>query len=398
MIPSGSNYPQELDTNQNMFHVKDALRVVLAEDYNPGDTIITVVGDETTMRLFDDTGIITLTEQCSDPALRAISFYYGKRTLTTFEELEILPQFTDSVKPKDITNVTQNVMAEHHNSLKDALIAIENFVGKKGETTTKPLTGTMEQRINYLRNLVLAPKAWFTVDQTLGLAPLTVTFQDQSFRLGTDGTSHSLTYLWDFGDNVGPSIITINEPTAVPPSTTNVLVYDTDGGSIQKTYNAGTYDVTLTVTNDFGSDTVTFPNLITARLPAPDYATIEFTPRSGQILTSGSPVDGPYTETSPKIRSVTNTLISLYIPDSINPNTGNTDAGESVEREIQAQNHGSRESALGALRASLAEENPAGSSRLRYCFHRDRSYFRFAPNETLIQNLSSKPRHSGFDI
>lgn len=305
-IPIGTNYPIEIDTNQNLFQVHDSLRVRLAEDYNPGDTSIQVFGDETTMRRFNSTGIITLTEQCSEPGLRAISFYYGSRTLTSFDELELLHGFTDVVKPKDITNVTQNVMSLHHNNLKDALIAIEHMAGKKGEAPLRPLEGTMEQRISYLRNLVLTPRAWFTADNTLGLAPFKVCFTDQSFRLGTDGTSVSVTHVWDFGDNTGPSIITIEEDDEVPSDTTDVLVSDPSGGKICKTYTKpGIYDVTLTITNDFGTDSVTFPEFITARFPAPNPAIIDFTQRPGQLISD--PL---------KIRSVINTLIDVSVTDT----------------------------------------------------------------------------------
>jgi hypothetical protein len=330
MIPIGSNYPTSIDTNQNLFQVHDSLRMQLIEDYNPGDTSITVFGDATIMDQFDSTGIITLTEQCSDPELRAISFFYNSKTDTTFDGLEILPGFTDVIKPANITNVTQNVMALGHNNLKDALIAIQHMAGRQGEAPTQPLQGTMEQRITYLRNLVLTPKAWFTVDQTLGLAPFTVTFTDQSFLLGTDGTSHTVTHIWDFGDNTGPSIITIEEDTVVPPDVHNVLVSDSDGGTITKTYNAGIFSPTLTVTNDFGSDTITFPNMINARYPAPDYATIEFIQGPGQLVTSGLPIGGPYT-TPPKIRATINTLINIYVPNTVNSNTGNSDAGEVLD-------------------------------------------------------------------
>lgn len=330
-IPVASTFPTTIDTNQNLYQVHDSLRMRLIEDYSPGDTSITVFGDESTMRSFNATGIITLTEQCSEPEYRAISFYYGSRTLTSFDQLELLPGFVDVAKPKSLTDVTQNVMSVHHNSLKDALIAIEQFAGKKGETALRPLEGTIEQRINYLRKLALAPKAWFKVDKTIGLAPLTVEFEDQSFRLGSDGTSHTVEHLWDFGDNSGPSIITITEDKEVPSNITNVLVNDTDGGTIKKTYTRpGIYTVTLTVTNDFGSDSVTFDNMITARFPAPDYAVIDFIQRAGQIVTVGSPVGGPYT-TPPKIRAASNSIIDLTISSGINSFTGKTYGGEAVD-------------------------------------------------------------------
>lgn len=336
-IPSGSNYPTALDTDQNLWLVHDSLRVILAQDYNPGDTSITVIGDTAVMRLFPPTGIITLTEQCSDPTLRALSFYYGATdNLQTFSQLEILPGFTDVAKPATITHVTMNVMAAHHNSLKDALIAVEDFAGRQGEVGVRPLEGTMEQRINYLRTIALAPKAWFSVNKTIGLAPLTVTFTDQSFRLGTDGTSHTVTHIWDFGDNTGPSIITVDETGEVPPGLTNVLVNDVDGGPIEKTYTKpGIYSVTLTVTNDFGSDTIILPNLITARFPAPDFAVIDISQRAGQIVTPGLPVGGPYT-TPPKIRSSTNNIISISVDPGINSNTGETNGGEVVDSHGQS--------------------------------------------------------------
>lgn len=332
-------YPTAIDSNQNLYQVRDGLRVQLAEDYNPGDTSITIVGDLTN---FDSTGIITLTEQCSEAELRAISFYYGSRTSTTFDQLELLSGFIDSAKPKNLTNVTQNVMALHHNNLKDAIIQIENFAGKSTDSPIGPLEGTMHQRINYLRSIALAPKAWFSADQTIGLAPLKVTFEDQSFQLGTDGTSQTVTRIWDFGDNTGPSIITIDETTEVPSNITNVLVNEVGtGNTITKTYTKpGIYSVSLTVTNDFGTDEVIFDDYIQARFPAPDYAAIEFVLGPNQVITAGSPSGGPYPPpfaTPPKIRSVANQIINIqlgpagYVNSGINPNTGRTYAGEEVD-------------------------------------------------------------------
>lgn len=316
-------YPNSLDSNDNLYEVHDGLRVRLIEDYNPGDKIIYVLGDELTMQRFNATGIITLTEQCSDPSLRAISFYYGSKTNSTFEDIVLLEGFTDSIKPKNITNVTQNVMSHHHNSLKDSIIAIEQFVGKKGELPHQALEGTMEQRITYLRKLALPPKAWFRANKNVGLAPFTVEFEDRSFRLGTDGTSTETKLVWDFGDNSGPSIIEIEEDEEVSSETVNVLVSDTDGGKIKKTYTVpGIYNVSLTVTNDFGSDTVTFEDFITARFPAPDSAVINFIQRAGQIVTDSDP---------PKIRSSINSIIDVNINTGINSLTGKTYSGESVD-------------------------------------------------------------------
>ena len=330
VIPSTVNFPTSIDGDGTLFLVHDSLRVTLSADYNPGDKSIFIFGDNEIISRFPESGFITLTEQCSDADVRAITFYYGSRTVVSFDNLELLPCFTDVAKPRDITHVTMNVMAEHHNALKNAIIAIEQTAGKKGEIAQQPLTGTMEARINYLRKIALVPKAWFTSNTKIGLIPLTVEFKDLSFRLGTDGTSGVISYIWDFGDNTGPSIVTVST-TDGPISQSNVLVQDLDGGTVSKVYSRpGIYDVSLTVTNDFGSDTVVFPEYINARVSAPEEAVINFNLRTGQVLTrSGVPTNGPYT-TTPVLRTPVNTFVDAEVPTGINPNTGRTYAGEEL--------------------------------------------------------------------
>ncbi len=335
-IPSTSDYPALIDTDDNLFQVHDSLRVRLANDYNPGDARITVIGDPAVFARFPATGLITLTEQCSDIDLRALSFYYSEINYIEFtiSGLEILPDFVgkDSVKPKNITNVTQNVMSKHHNAIKDAVISIENFIGIKDTTDIRPLGETMEGRINYLRKLVLSPKAYFTNDKKIGLVPLTVSFSDLSFRLGTDGTTGPITYLWDFGDNTVSnisSISTISTTSNVPSCIENVYVQDLDGGGITKTYcTPGVYDVTLTVTNKYGTDSITLPNLINARLPAPDPAIINLIPTASQALLSGGNFTGD-DYNPPVLRAPINSLVTITIPSGSNPhNPDHTYAGE----------------------------------------------------------------------
>lgn len=318
-IPTASNYPNQLDNDTNLYEVHDSLRVRLTNDYNVGDSSITVFGDTTN---FPETGLITLTEQCSEIELRAISFFYGSRTETTFDNLELLPGFTDSVKPKLITNVTQNVMASHHNNIKDAVIAIQEFVGVEGTIDATPLGETMVGRINFLRKLALTPKAWFTQDKTIGLIPLEIKFTDQSFRLGDD----TVTFIWDFGDQTTSNISLISNisvTSVVPTDDINVIVYDLNGGTIQKTYSEpGFYDVSLRVINEFGEDTVEFKKLINARYPAPEEASINFIPRSNQVATTNPPT----------IRSSTNTFIDIEVPSGENPsNPGYSYAGEELD-------------------------------------------------------------------
>lgn len=340
-----SKYPEELDSNTNLFLVHDSLRVVLAEDYNPtSSTKIFVSGDIST---FPPTGIITLTEQCSDPKDRAVSFFYKSKTIDTFEELTVLPGFKNEIiRKKQITNVTQNVMSHHHNSLKDALIAIETFVGVKGTTDETPFGETMEGRINFLRKLVLSPKAWFTANKRVGLIPLEVEFKNESFRLGND----EVKVIWDFGDQedgIGISLISsISVTSVVPISTINVNVTDIDGGIIKKTYTKpGEFDVVLTVENEYGTDSIVFEKFINARNEAPVEAVIDFNNASDQMYTPGtrilndlSEIAGPW-EIPPKIKSKTNKFISMFIdPDSIylhEDGTQRNNAGEELNLNEQ---------------------------------------------------------------
>ncbi|MCK9459703.1 MAG: PKD domain-containing protein [Proteobacteria bacterium] len=317
-IPSvTSSFPTSLDNDTNLYLVHDSLRVTLAEDYKPGDTSISIYDNSGVIVFFPPTGVITLTEQCSDIDERAISFYYGSRTDTTFNDLEILPEFTNVLKPKNFTNITMNVMDRHHNVIKNAIIAVETFVGVKGTTDATPFGETIVGRLNFLLKLVFTPKAWFSANRTIGLTPFTVVFHDESFRLG-DG---AVVYTWDFGDGGISHVSGISNISDISVTTDKYISH---------TYlTPSHFDVTLTVSNAYGSNTVILPNFINARIAAPDEAIIDFVAAAGQIVTAGVPTGGPYT-TSPTIRSATDTLVTMAIPTGVNPATGKTYAGEEV--------------------------------------------------------------------
>lgn len=306
-IPTSSLFPDQFDSDDNLFVVHDSLRVRLAEDYNPGDTFITIDVNENNKTIasrFPDSGIITLTEQCSDSSEKAVSFYYGLRTETTFEDLEILPGFTDSIKLKTITNVTQNVMAQIHNNQASAIIAIEGFVGKKGTKDAVPLGETMEGRTNFLQDLVLYPRAWFESDKRVGVVPLTIKFTDMSFRNPTS-------WKWDFGDGDVSTGSYTDVSYDVPSSVS--FANDLDGGSVEKTYyTPNIYNVKLTVSNAFGENSVIFPGLVNARAEPPDEAELEFIGlSSNQMLIE----DGDLA-TGGILKSKSSTTINIQVTDT----------------------------------------------------------------------------------
>jgi PKD repeat protein len=102
------------------------------------------------------------------------------------------------------------------------------------------------------------PVANFNGSPTNGITPLTVNFSDTS-------TGSPTSWAWTFGDG-GTS-------TAKNPS----HIYSV----------AGTYSVTLQVTNALGSDSITKTNYITVTPPPPDF-TISVSPTKRQIQMGGS--------------------------------------------------------------------------------------------------------------
>lgn len=326
-VPQASSFPTDLDTNENLYEVRDGLRVRLSEDYTPGDTSIIVVGDVNVIARFPDSGLITLTEQCSDIDERALSFHYASRSPSSFDDLTLLPDQVDIVKPKRLTNVTQNVMDSHHNNLKDAIIAIEEFIGIKGTVDARPFGDTLEGRINFMHKVALRPRAWFTVNKRVGIVPMEVEFKDLSFRTATGCPVGTIIYEWNFGDQTVStiSLSVISATSQVPSSSSvNVLVQDLDGGTIRKVYDEpGLYDVVLTVTDDKGTDTVIFPQLINARIAAPTAATINFVPTTDQEYDAFNDV----------LRTPTDSLIHVEVPLGIDPGTSDPDrsyAGEEL--------------------------------------------------------------------
>ena len=347
-IPNSTNYPEQLDSDANLYLVRDALRMILAEDYQPGNATITVTGDPLVMEKFPMSGIITLTEQCSDVSLRAISFFYGSRTKTTFDELEIITDF-NCVKPKDSTHVTLNVIAQHHNNLKDAMIAVEEFMGIKGKVDKTPFGKTLAGRLGFLMKLVYTPKAWFRIiGNTIGLTPLSVRLKEECFRLGVG----DVLFVWNFGgmsniSSISTETISIIDPTIseiIVPTGVNILsVFDHIESAetyIKKIYikefdTSGKFDVSLFVVNQYGEGSIEFKKAINPRREAPEPAVITLYPNSTQYLSvEPIPEDGPYIIT-PTLRTRINTIVNMGIKPGAIPesNPSRSYAGELLNSE-----------------------------------------------------------------
>jgi PKD repeat protein len=244
-------FPKEFDSDENLFLVKDALKVPLGVDHLPNNTFIVADGD---ISRFPPSGIITLVDQCSAVHERAVSFHYDKRTSREFINLELMSNSVNSFKPKKLTIITMQVMADHREALKEAIIAIEKYLGAKHDKSN-----TIFARIKFLRSLLFAPKAWFEMDKIAGVVPFKVKF---TFA-GTNNGGSTMQYLWKFSDE--------------ELETTDTIV--------EKVFReAGKYTISLKVKNDYGEDEVTFRDVIDVRSQAPEIAMIEFKPQANQLF------------------------------------------------------------------------------------------------------------------
>jgi PKD repeat protein len=137
-------------------------------------------------------------------------------------------------------------------------LTASNTVGSDNEIKTSYITV----------NAPVAPLAVFTANPTIGTAPLTVNFTDQSTG------SSPITYAWDFNTDG-----TVDSTEQNPSYTYN---------------SAGTYTVTLTVTNSAGSDVGTKDSLITVNI-APSATINIISPNGGEIWNKGTSMNITWT-------------------------------------------------------------------------------------------------------
>lgn len=179
-----SIYPSGIDSYDNLYQAQNLSRTTLKASISYISDII-VVEDTTN---FPDKGILRLYLP-EKKGFDAELVYYDKKTRDTFQNLK--RGFCGSRQnswPGE-TVVDSGVFAEHHNSLKDSIIQIENYIGVDGATDENTLTGLLKKQ----ENRFLSPTPTFRAFPLKGNFPLTVTFQNFSSVTNTR-------FFWDFGD------------------------------------------------------------------------------------------------------------------------------------------------------------------------------------------------------
>ena len=182
-----SVYPLAIDTKNTLYEATNNAETTLKQSlaYN-GKHII--LGDDTSN--FPPDGLLRIGPKPGErePGQHEL-IYYGK--ITAWGMTDLIRGFAGSTQNywNAGSHASNAVFAEHHNTIKDAIINMETHIGLKSFPDESSLNGILRN----LENKYLAPKPiWRSYPKT-GPPPLSVRFQNFS---GGD----AVRFLWDFGD------------------------------------------------------------------------------------------------------------------------------------------------------------------------------------------------------
>lgn len=183
-----SVFPIIMDDRETLYKVTNNTKVPLKQTLTASAKVVIV---ESTAG-FPDNGQIRIGPRVG-PGINAGEYEliaYGSKTPTTFQDLQ--RGFGGSKRSQWAARdnyVTNCVAADHHNTLKDALINIEHDLGVRVDPTRESLNGILK----WQETRHLAPKPLFRATRLKSPAPATIRFQNFS-------TGHIVRYFWDFGD------------------------------------------------------------------------------------------------------------------------------------------------------------------------------------------------------
>ena len=179
-----SDFPLKTDSYQTLYEARNLSESVLKSAVNFGSTSI-VVEDGTN---FPSQGILKIGSLKARDGTSEFIYYFTKNG-NIFTDLVRGFQGSRILQWTKGTPVYSGVFAEHHNSIKDAVLNIEYKLGKRLEPDANSLNGLL----NKLETSILNPKPIFRAYPLNGSPPFKVNFKN--FTLGKGNK-----YFWDFGD------------------------------------------------------------------------------------------------------------------------------------------------------------------------------------------------------
>lgn len=121
------NYPNSLDNDQSLYLAVNNTRTRLTSAIDEVTLTIPVI----TTSGFPTSGFITILSDPND-ITKAEAIRYTNTTSTTFIASARGAEGTPALSHRLADNVDLTIVASHHNELKDAIIALESFVGTQG--------------------------------------------------------------------------------------------------------------------------------------------------------------------------------------------------------------------------------------------------------------------------
>jgi hypothetical protein len=178
-----SIYPEAIDNKETLYEASNNSVTNLKQSLSYIALNMVVESTEG----FPEKGVVKVSNKFDSKNGELI--YYASKTSNTFKGL--IRGFAGSLRsPWNINSTVSNaVSAEHHNSIKDAVIKLEANLGLRDSPDDNSLNGILKSQEN--RFLITRPI--FRAYPLKGSSPLTVKFQSFS-------TGPIVKYFWDFGD------------------------------------------------------------------------------------------------------------------------------------------------------------------------------------------------------
>lgn len=278
MMPDKTSYPMSYDTPSELKTVVDSLiSTVIAEitpynsldkstyDWENGDGVIFL--DDTSR--WPDSGFVTvyLKEHWGSVSERATLFHFsGKNNASLIgvmlvhgQKLKYFPEGSFAV---------QNVVAQNHNYGKDAILALEGYLGhRKTDDAT-----TIEWFTDLYARTVRVPKPWLDISPTKAFVGDFFTFTDMTARVSpgfAQSDDSKVAWRLSFGDGV-TTLVTLDAEnkeyvftTTRPGESDTVERRSAWSGVLKHRYaSAGMFTITLTVWNEFGEDTLVLKDIV----------------------------------------------------------------------------------------------------------------------------------------